>query len=165
MDQYVILVNQEDEILGVEEKLVAHQEGLLHRAFSLIIFNENREMLLQRRAMGKYHSAGLWTNTCCSHPILSEDIEQTIHKRLQFEMGFDTKLEFAFSFSYKSNFTNGLIEHELDYVYYGFYDGSPQINPNEVMDFKWASIEILRDELKNNPQTFTSWFPYILDKM
>jgi isopentenyl-diphosphate Delta-isomerase len=165
MDQHVILVNQNDEILGIKEKLIAHKEGLLHRAFSIIVFNDYKELLLQRRALSKYHSAGLWTNTCCSHPNPEENIEDSIHKRLSFEMGFDCNLYFGFSFLYKIKFKNGLTENEFDHVYYGFYNDLPQINYNEVMDFRWASIDALKKEVAESPQNFTAWFPLILEKL
>jgi isopentenyl-diphosphate Delta-isomerase len=165
MEQHVILVNQQDEIMGFEEKLKAHQQGLLHRAFSILIFNDQRELLLQQRAKTKYHSGGLWTNTCCSHHVYEEDIEDTVCKRLKFEMGFDCRLNYGFTFSYQARLDKGLIENELDHVYYGFYNEKPIINPQEAMNYRWASIDTLRKEYRSTPEKFTAWFPFILEKM
>ena len=160
----IILVNKNDEVIGYSEKLEAHEKGLLHRAFSIFVMNEKQELLLQRRAMHKYHSAGLWANTCCSHPLKGEQTEQTVHKRLQFELGFDCPLEPMFKFIYRAEFANGLTEHELDQVYLGNYAKSPNPNPEEVMDWKWMHIETLQTELKNNPDEYVYWLKAVFDK-
>ncbi len=154
----VILVNEQDIALGTMEKLEAHEKGLLHRAFSIFIFNSNKELLLQRRALTKYHSAGLWTNTCCSHPRPEEEAINAAHRRLKEEMGFDTELNFKVKFLYKTPFENGLTEHELDYIFVGHYNLQPTINHDEVDSFKWMSIDQIKQEIKSSPQNFTSWF-------
>lgn len=154
----VILVNEQDIALGTMEKLEAHEKGLLHRAFSIFIFNSNKELLLQRRALTKYHSAGLWTNTCCSHPRPEEKVINAAHRRLKEEMGFDTELNFKVKFLYKTPFENGLTEHELDYIFVGHYNLQPTINHVEVDSFKWMSIDQIKQEIKSSPQNFTSWF-------
>jgi len=154
----VILVNEQDIALGTMEKLEAHEKGLLHRAFSIFIFNSNKELLLQRRALTKYHSAGLWTNTCCSHPRPEEEAINAARRRLKEEMGFDTELNFKVKFLYKTPFENGLTEHELDYIFVGHYNLQPTINHDEVDSFKWMSIDQIKQEIKSSPQNFTSWF-------
>lgn len=154
----VILVNEQDIALGTMEKLETHEKGLLHRAFSIFIFNSNKELLLQRRALTKYHSAGLWTNTCCSHPRPEEEAINAAHRRLKEEMGFDTELNFKVKFLYKTPFENGLTEHELDYIFVGHYNLQPTINHDEVDSFKWMSIDQIKQEIKSSPQNFTSWF-------
>ena len=164
--EYVILVNQQDEQIGTQEKLQAHQLGNLHRAFSIFIFNTKGEMLLQQRALSKYHTGGLWTNTCCSHPRPGEIVEDAAHRRLQEEMGFDCKLEKAFSFIYQIKFDkDGLYEHEYDHVFIGTYDDQPQINPEEVHAFRWISMDDLAQEIKDHPQQFTYWFLVALEKL
>jgi isopentenyl-diphosphate Delta-isomerase len=160
----VILVNEHDEPIGIEEKLAAHQEGLLHRAFSILVFDSEGRLLLQQRALDKYHCGGLWTNTCCSHPCPNEPIEEGIHTRLQYEMGFDTHLDYLFKFQYKAPFSNGLIEHEIDYVFVGESDQTPQPNPNEVMAYRWISMSDLKNEIQTHPEWFTPWFPMILER-
>lgn len=154
----VILVNEHDVAIGTMEKLEAHEKGLLHRAFSIFVFNSKNELLLQRRALTKYHSAGLWTNTCCSHPRPEEETIDAAHRRLKEEMGFDTELNFKTKFIYKTPFENGLTEHELDYVFVGYYNLQPNINTNEVESFRWTALQDLKQEIKSTPQNFTSWF-------
>jgi isopentenyl-diphosphate delta-isomerase len=136
----------------------AHEKGLLHRAFSILIFNSNGEMLLQQRALSKYHSPGLWTNACCSHPRNGETVLQAANRRLSEEMGMQTDLTVLTHFIYKAEFDNGLTEHELDYVLKGISDNSPVINPEEVNDFRWISIDELNNWVKSNPTDFTVWF-------
>lgn len=161
----IILVNEKDEPIGVMEKIEAHKKGLLHRAFSIFIFNRNGEMLLQQRALNKYHSAGLWSNACCSHPRPGEDLEEAAHRRLKEEMGFDTRLEKIFDFVYEVKFDNGLTEHEFDHVFAGIYDGPVHYHKEEVMDVRFSSIEMVRDSLENEPVKYTEWFRLAFPKL
>ena len=161
----VILVDENDNEIGVEEKIKAHEDGKLHRAFSIFIFNSNGEMLLQQRAKNKYHSGGLWTNACCSHPRPNEKIEDAVHSRLMEEMGFDTELKEVFSFIYNAKFDNGLTEHELDHVFIGRYNGEVKPNPEEADDYKWAKIEWLENDVKLHPDKYTVWFKIALPKV
>jgi len=154
----VILVNSNDEEIGSMEKLEAHQKGILHRAFSVFIFNNKHELLLQKRALDKYHSGGLWTNTCCSHPSPGERILAAAKRRLIEEMGIRAPLEVISSFIYKAAFENGLIEHEFDHMLIGRYNDAVEINPMEVMDYKWISITDLNEEVSKHPDEFTIWF-------
>lgn len=154
----VILVNEADEAVGSMEKLEAHQKALLHRAFSIFIFNSKGEMLLQQRAADKYHSAGLWTNACCSHPSPGESTEEAAKKRLQEELGFTTDLKQAFTFTYRTAFDNGLTEYEVDHVYTGLYDGPVLADQTEVMNFRFVSIDELDRSLLSNTNRYTSWF-------
>ncbi len=166
MDE-IILVNAQDEEIGVAQKLHAHQYGLLHRAFSVFIFNvsgENTEVLLQQRQPNKYHSGGLWTNTCCSHPLKGEMTIKAARRRLQEEMGIDTTLIEAGSFHYRAQFDNGLIENEIDHVFVGFMDKiEPKFNTDEVADYQWLAVTSLVNELKQSPEKFTYWFEQALD--
>lgn len=159
----VILVNSFDEEIGTMEKLEAHQKGLLHRAFSIFIFNSKGEFLLQKRALGKYHSEGLWTNTCCSHPAPGETIEEAAVRRLNEEMGMVCELKSKFSFIYNVQLDNDLIEHELDHVVIGKTDADPILNFEEVSEFSWKSIKEIIHEVKENPEKFTSWFKIIFE--
>ena len=154
----VILVDQADRPVGSMEKMEAHRQARLHRAFSVFIFNSEKEMLLQRRAAGKYHSAGLWTNTCCSHPRPGEDTLAAAGRRLKEEMGFTTPLEKVFHFTYKAELENGLTEYEFDHVFIGIYDGDVYPDPIEVSDYSYQSLESIRENLKFNPDQYTSWF-------
>lgn len=163
MTDHVILVNENDQEVGTMEKLQAHREGLLHRAFSILIFNNKGELLLQKRAQGKYHSGGLWTNTCCSHPIPNELIEVTTHRRLREEMGLDSKLEFAYKFLYKAQLDNNLTEHELDYVFIGTSDDLPTLNKSEAEDWKFVSMDWLKKDVAENPHHYTYWFRLIIN--
>ncbi len=165
MEEKVILVNKNDNQIGTLEKIKAHQQANLHRAFSVFIFNTKGEMLLQQRAKNKYHSAGLWTNACCSHPRPGEETEYAAHRRLQEEMGFDCKLEKTFHFIYKTAFDHGLTEHELDHVFIGQYNGAVVPNPVEVEDYKWINLESLKKQIKENPDIFTSWFKIAFDEV
>jgi isopentenyl-diphosphate delta-isomerase len=146
------------------EKMEAHQKGLLHRAFSVLIFNDNGELLLQKRAFGKYHSEGLWTNTCCSHPFPGESILEAGKRRLFEEMGFTCELSEVFSFKYKAELENGLIEHELDHVLIGFSDETPHLNLDEVSAFKWMSIDTIKAEISEKPSQYTAWFRILIDE-
>jgi isopentenyl-diphosphate delta-isomerase len=154
----VILVNENDHEVGRCEKMLAHEEGLLHRAFSIFLFNSNGEMLLHRRALSKYHSGGLWTNACCSHPMPGIPIEYTLQEKLQQEMGLQCPIEFAFSFLYKAALDNDLTEHELDHVFIGEFNGLPNPNEEEVADWRYFSIQEIYKLIETNPQIFTEWF-------
>jgi len=158
MLEEVILVNEFDEPLGVMEKMEAHRKALLHRAFSVFIFNSKGEMLLHRRAMTKYHSGGLWTNACCSHPRPGEDTCQAARRRLFEELGFTTDLEKIFDFTYKSVFDNGLTEFEYDHVFVGNYEQAIHPNPEEVSEYHFLSPEAIKADLVAQPERYTSWF-------
>lgn len=158
MLEQVILVNEADQEIGFMEKMEAHEKAVLHRAFSVFILNDAGEMLLQQRASNKYHSANLWTNTCCSHPKPGELTKSAAHRRLQEEMGFDTPLEKAFDFVYKAPFDNGLTEYEFDHVFIGNYQGNIQPNPLEVKDYAFRTFENINQQIATKPTEFTSWF-------
>jgi len=161
----VILVDTNDTPVGQMEKLKAHLKGELHRALSILIFNSDGEILLQQRAFSKYHTPGLWSNTCCSHPRPGEDSLEAATRRLQEEMGFTTPLIKSFDFIYKAHFDNGLIEHEFDHVFFGTFDGEPDINPEEANDFKWVKLNILMEDMRSSPENYTVWFRIIMEKM
>lgn len=162
--EYVILVNEQDEPIGQMEKMEAHEKALLHRAFSVFVFNDKQELLLQQRAAHKYHSPLLWTNTCCSHQRMGESNIEAGTRRLQEEMGFVCELEEQFSFIYQAPFDNGLTEHELDHVMTGNYNENPIINPEEVAAFKWMTLEEVNIDMENNPERYTAWFRIIFEK-
>jgi isopentenyl-diphosphate delta-isomerase len=157
----VILVNEQDEQLGLMEKMEAHEKGLLHRAFSVFIFNDKGEMMMQQRALHKYHSGGLWTNTCCSHPRVGESTEAAAKRRLQEEMGFSCDVKEVFHFIYKATLDNNLTEHELDHVFFGYFNGFPQINPEEVASWKWMHPLEVASDMHQNPDQYTAWFKII----
>ena len=154
----VILVDENDNQVGLMPKLEAHQKGLLHRAFSVFIFNSKYELLLQKRASSKYHSGGLWTNTCCSHPREGEEILDAAKRRLIEEMGIDTSLRKVHDFIYKAELDNDLTEHEFDHVLYGIYNEDPIINKDEADDFKWIDMDSLNEDIKTNGDNYTIWF-------
>jgi isopentenyl-diphosphate Delta-isomerase len=164
----VVLVNESDETVGVMEKMDAHRTGVLHRAFSLFVINSSGEMLLQQRAFSKYHSGGLWTNTCCSHPYPNEEVSHAVHRRLQEEMGFDCPIEKFGTLLYKAEVGNGLTEHEYDHLFVGYYDKAPVANAEEVADWKYITLPELQLQLTLNPHNYTAWlrmaFPIFLDK-
>ena len=164
MEEKVIIVDKNDNQIGLMPKLDAHKKGILHRAFSVFVLNNNNEIMLQKRAYNKYHSGGLWTNTCCSHQREGENSIEAGKRRLLEEMGFETELKIITSFIYKVEFENGLTEHELDYLLIGKYLKSPVINKQEVADWKWMKIELIADDIKLNPNNYTSWFKIIFDK-
>lgn len=164
MIEEVILVDKNDNALGFMEKMEAHEKGILHRAFSVFILNDKSELLIQRRAKSKYHSAGLWTNSCCSHQRKDESSIQAGQRRLFEEMGIKASLQKLFSFIYKTSFDNGLIEHELDHVLFGFSNEKPKINNQEVDDYKWVSLELLNEDLALTPEKYTAWFLIIFDR-
>ena len=161
----VILVNEQDIALGNMDKMQAHEKGLLHRAFSIFIFNKKGDMLLQQRAQAKYHSAGLWTNACCSHPEPGEITAAAAHRRLKEEMGFNTNLTEAFSFVYKTAFENGLTEYEFDHVFIGSYDSQVIPDEKEVKDYSYTSMNNIRSGLQTHPHKYTSWFKIAFPKL
>jgi isopentenyl-diphosphate delta-isomerase len=163
-EEKVILVNEMDVQIGLMPKLEAHEKAVLHRAFSVFVLNKNKEIMLQQRAASKYHSPLLWTNTCCSHQRDGEINLVAGTRRLQEEMGFETDLKELFHFIYKAPFDNGLTEHELDHVMIGYYDNDPVINPEEVENWKWMSIESIKNDMLVNPNEYTIWFKIIFDK-
>ncbi len=163
--EIIILVDRHDKKIGTEEKMKVHKEGKLHRAFSIFVFNSKGELLLQKRAKSKYHSGGLWTNTCCSHPRQGESLEEAAHRRLKEEMGFDCRLKEIFSFTHKAKFANGLIENEFDHVFLGKFDGKPKSNPKEVEDWKWVSIDKLKKDISREPGKYAVWFKIALKRI
>ena len=163
-EEKVILVNEKDEPIGLMNKLEAHEKAVLHRAFSVFILNDKNEVMLQQRAHQKYHSPLLWTNTCCSHQREGETNIQAGTRRLSEEMGFSAELKELFHFIYKAPFDNGLTEHELDHVMIGYYNNKPIINPDEVEDWKWMSIEAIKKDMQIHPDIYTVWFKIIFDE-
>ncbi len=163
-EEQVILVNEKDEQIGLMPKMEAHEKAVLHRAFSVFVFNSKQQLMLQQRAADKYHSPLLWTNTCCSHQRNGESNIEAGKRRLQEEMGFVCELEEKTSFIYKAPFDNGLTEHELDHVMVGFYDEDPIINKEEVESFKYMTVEEVKADIQVNPQMYTEWFKIIFDK-
>ncbi|MEM7036078.1 MAG: isopentenyl-diphosphate Delta-isomerase [Bacteroidota bacterium] len=162
-EEHVILVNEQDESTGTMPKMAAHETGALHRAFSIFIFNSRNELILQRRAAHKYHSGGLWTNTCCSHPRPGESLDEAVHRRLQEEMGFDTEMRKVFSFIYRQQ-VGELMEHELDHVFVGRYDGAPELNLEEADDWKALPVQDIVDDMARDPERYTVWFRICLEK-
>ncbi|UTW61173.1 isopentenyl-diphosphate Delta-isomerase [bacterium SCSIO 12741] len=163
--ELVILVDPQDRELGLMEKMVAHENGLLHRAFSVFLFNTRGEMLIHKRAEDKYHSGGLWTNACCSHPRPGETVEQAAHRRLQEEMGFDCDLQEAFSFTYRAELDHEMTEYEFDHVVLGTFDGPVTPNPEEVADYRFVSLDELQGQIDKKPEDFTVWFRIALPKV
>lgn len=165
----VLLVDHNDKPLGVMDKLEAHQKGLLHRAFSVFVFNSKNQLLLQQRATTKYHGAGLWTNTCCSHPLMDEEVLDAAHERLSYEMGITCSLSLLYRFVYNEKVENNLTEHEFDYVYVGSSNDAPSPNADEVNDYKWIDIGELFEIIEAHPDKFTVWFkmalPKVVDKL
>ncbi|HEA30583.1 MAG TPA: isopentenyl-diphosphate Delta-isomerase [Leeuwenhoekiella sp.] len=163
-EEMVILVDENDKQVGLMGKIEAHEKALLHRAFSVFVFNDKKELMLQRRALGKYHSPGLWTNTCCSHQRPGETNAEAGSRRLQEEMGFTTELTESISFIYKAPFDNGLTEHEYDYILLGDYNDTPEPNPEEVSEWKWLSLEDIKEDMNHAPGNYTAWFKIIFDQ-
>jgi len=163
----VVLVDIDDMPIAEMDKLEAHQQGKLHRAFSVFIFNDRGELLIQQRASHKYHGANLWSNTCCSHPQWGEDVTDSAQERLNYEMGIVCSLTGLYKFIYNEKVENGLIEHELDYIFVGYSNQEPHINTNEVKDYKWISIENIQSDIMSSPSHYTIWFkqtiPYLLN--
>lgn len=168
MTENVILVDTYDKEIGTMPKLEAHLEGLLHRAFSIFIFNKKGDLLLQQRALDKYHSAGKWTNTCCSHPRPGEDTLAAANRRLREEMGMSAELSHAFSFTYQADLLDGLTENEFDHVFFGISDEVPVLNPEEVLNYKYIDMQILAKEIDDYPDNYTAWlkicFNRVMDK-
>jgi isopentenyl-diphosphate delta-isomerase len=162
----IILVDERDNIVGHEEKMKAHENGgKLHRAFSIFIFNNKGEMLIQQRSLKKYHFGGLWTNTCCSHPNEDETLKDATYRKLNQEFGFNTNIKEKFSFIYKETDENyQLTEHEFDHVLTGEFNGNPQPNPEEIDDFKWISVANLKQDIAQNPEKYTPWFKIAISK-
>ena len=162
-EEKVVLVDEDDNQIGLMPKMEAHLKGKLHSAFSIIIFNSDRKILLQKRASTKYHTPNLWSNTCCSHQREDEDNIDAGKRRLNEEMGFVTNLYNFSSFIYRVEFSNGLIEHENDHIMLGIFDGTPKPNPNEVDEWKWIDIDILIEDMQINPDHYTAWFMIIMN--
>lgn len=162
MEQFIALVDKDDKVVGYEEKHLVHSKGLLHRAFSIFIFNKQGEIMIQQRAEDKYHSPSLWTNTCCSHLPMNTQMDSFIHDRLMEEMGFDCELTFVTSFHYYVDFKDGMIENEIDHIYIGFYDEKPSPSADEVCNWKWEPVDWLLVDIERNPQNYTYWFKNIL---
>jgi isopentenyl-diphosphate delta-isomerase len=163
-EEQVILVNENDEQIGLMPKMEAHEKAVLHRAFSVFIFNSKNELMLQQRAAHKYHSPLLWTNTCCSHQRDGETNIEAGTRRLQEEMGFTTSLKETTSFIYKAPFDNGLTEHELDHIMVGYYKQAPVINTDEVASWKWMPLEDVKADIAAQPELYTAWFKIIFEK-
>lgn len=163
-EEKVILVNEKDEPIGLMPKMEAHEKGLLHRAFSVFVFNDKNELMLQQRALSKYHSPGLWTNTCCSHQREGESNIEAGKRRLQEEMGFTTDLKDTMAFIYKAPFDNGLTEHEFDHILVGNFNDIPNLNPEEVSAWKWMKLEDVQKDMQTHPERYTEWFKIIFDK-
>ena len=159
------MVDKDDKPLGLMEKMEAHKKAVMHRAFSVFIFNEEGKLMLQQRALHKYHSSGLWTNTVCSHPRNGETTEEAAHRRIVEEMGFDCSFEEAFSFIYKAEVGQGLIEHEFDHVFIGVSNLQPKINPDEVATWKYVDLQWLEDDVANNSKDYTEWFKIALERV
>ncbi len=165
-EDMVVLVDENDRKTGLEEKMAAHQDGgKLHRAISVFVFDSKLQLMLQRRALSKYHTPGLWTNTCCSHPFDGEPILDAAHRRLSEEMGFDCNLAEAFTFIYHADVGNALTENEYDHVVVGRYDGKPEINPDEASDWKFAYLDEIERDMRYNPGKYTPWFKIVMPQM
>lgn len=165
MPKNIILVDNRDISIGTADKMAVHKNGQLHRAFSIFVFNNTGEMLLQKRALTKYHSRGLWTNTCCSHPRPGETTSAAARRRLQEEMGFTCQLTEAFSFTYQTAFTNKLTEYEYDHVFIGTFSGTPHPDPTEAAGWKWVFPAWLKTDLKRHPKHYTVWLKVCLDRV
>ena len=163
-EEQVILVDETDKPIGLMPKMEAHEKGVLHRAFSIFLLNSEGKLLLQQRAHHKYHSPGLWTNTCCSHPREGESVLDAAHRRLMEEMGMKCAMQPVFHFIYEASFANGLTEHELDHVVVGFSNEHPKINKAEVADYKWLSLDNIQRDIMISPEKYTAWFKIIFDK-
>lgn len=158
------MVDRWDREIGTMEKMEAHRKGILHRAFSVLLFDQSGKMLLQKRSKNKYHSSGLWTNACCSHPLPGESLESATRRRLREEMGIDVQPTFSHTFIYKAALEDGLIEHELDHVFVGTFSGDPAINKTEVEDWKYVDMEWLKRDIAAHPESYTVWFKLIVEQ-
>lgn len=165
MTEFVILVDEKDNQIGTGEKLDTHRQAKLHRAFSIFVFNSKGEMMLQLRAKTKYHGGGLWTNVCCGHPRPGEPVEQAAIRRLKEEMGFECQLTKIFDYIYKVPLDKDMNEHEFLHVFKGTFDGVPKLNPEEADDWKWISMNDLREDMKKNPQNYTPWFKLSMERL
>lgn len=165
MTEKLILVDESNNEIGIDEKLIAHVKGSLHRAISVFVFNDKNELLIQKRNKNKYHSAGLWSNTCCSHPRPKENVLAAAHRRLKEEMGFDCELKEIFLLRYKIKLENNITENECDHVFIGYYGNDPKPNPEEASDYKWTSIEKLKENIEKSPEKYTFWFKLALNKV
>ncbi|WP_100159043.1 isopentenyl-diphosphate Delta-isomerase [Proteus columbae] len=165
MEDAVILVDKNDNELGTMPKLEAHIVGALHRAFSIFIFNSKQQLLIQQRAVSKYHSGGLWANTCCSHPLPNELLSDAIHRRLDEELGMKCDMQSIGTILYNEKVTDDLIEHEFDHLFLGFSNELPRSNSNEVMDYRWISLDSLYQDIEENAQNYSVWFRHILNRM
>ena len=163
-EEHVILVDEQDHPIGLMPKMEAHEKGRLHRAFSVFVLNERHELLLQQRAMHKYHSPGLWTNSCCSHQRDKESTVDAGFRRLKEEMGFAVPVKEVFSFIYKVPFDNGLTEHEFDHVLVGYYNGGVKPHPEEAMGYRWQALSDIKRDMAEHPERFTAWFRIIFDR-
>ena len=164
-EELLVLVDAEDKEVGLMEKMEVHRCGLLHRAFSVLLYNEQGEMLLQQRALLKYHGGGLWTNACCSHPKPGEKLEDAVNRRLKEELGLTSDCRKIHHFIYRAELDNGLIEHEFDYIFVGLAKDTPQINEEEVADWKFVNVGLLKKDIQNYPQHYTPWFKLIMEQM
>ena len=163
MDE-LVLVNLYDEEIGSGEKAEVHEKGLLHRAFSVFLVNDGK-MLIQKRNINKYHSGGLWTNACCSHPRRGEQLTEAVHRRLVEELGIDCDVEELFSFMYRTAFSENLFEYEFDHVFLGRYDGPIALNEEEASEIKWVTLEELKEDVVAHPERYTSWFLIALHRV
>lgn len=164
-EEQIILVDQNDAQIGAMGKLATHEKGLLHRGFSIVVKNDKGEIMLQKRARGKYHSGGLWTNTCCGHPKDGEDLEIAVHRRLKEEMGFDCELKEILTFIYEVNLDKGLKENEFLHVFLGKYNNVPALNSEEADDWKWIAMDDLKIDIAQNPDKYTYWFKIALTRL
>ena len=164
MKEFVVLVDEQDNELGTMEKIEAHEKAVLHRAFSVLLFNDQNELMLQQRAMDKYHCPGMWTNTCCSHQRTGESTMDAANRRLMEEMGISAHLQHRFHFVYRAPFDNGLTEHELDHVLTGTYNGEPNLNPDEASGWRWMSVPAILTDMQERPDVYTPWFKIILQE-
>ena len=163
MDE-LILVNAEDEEIGYGEKAYVHEKGLLHRAFSVFIVNDGK-MLIQKRNRNKYHSGGIWTNACCSHPRKGESLKEAVHRRLEEELGIDCDVEELFDFMYRTVFAENLYEYEFDHVFLADYSGSIELNREEASEIKWIDLQELKEDIVRRPEKYTSWFLIAVNKV
>lgn len=164
MEEQVILVDSADREIGAAAKMDVHTQGRLHRAFSVVLYNEGGSILLQRRADSKYHSGGLWSNTCCGHPRPGETVSDAACRRLREEMGVECSLEPVTAFLYQTELANGLMEHEYDHIFLGRFSGNPVPNPEEVSEWRWVPVDAVRDDVTTNPQRYTVWFGQVLER-
>lgn len=165
MSDDIILVDEQDNQIGTGEKLAVHRAGKLHRCFSIFMFNARGKLLLQKRAQGKYHSGGLWTNTACSHPRPGESNTAGAERRLQQEMGIGSNLQEKFTFMYRAEFDNGIIEHELDHVFFGTSEKDPKPDPEEAEGWKWVTLDWLAQDIAAHPEQYTVWLKVCFDQV